>query len=460
MRRSEDYDRSRSSSGVGRDGLQDGHLRRCSPTRAAQIFEAVGIRQDGHRCQYFTNTVTRVGGHRPGGDRPGRGHVRHARAFDPARPGRRHDARFHPASYRLRSGPDKDDHHRINPQVDRRACSSATSVEGSYERFKAVHRDGGRRVQGPTRCAACSTSRSIQCTPECRSGRGRAGRHSIVKRFKTGAMSYGSISQEAHECLALAMNRLGGRIQHRRGRRAARAPEHAARLEDQAGRLRALRRHQRIPDERRGDSDQDGAGREARRGRPPARLEGLSVGRAHAPVHARRAADLAAAASRHLLHRGSRAADLRPQERQPRRADLRQAGQRGGRGHGRCGRGKGRRAGYPDLRLRRRNRRGAAHLHPQRRPSVGAGRGGDAPDAVAQRPAQPRSDRGRRQADERPRRRHRVHARRGGIRLRDRAAGLHGLRDDARVQSGHLPGSASRRRIPSCASASPASRNT
>ncbi|MFZ5986505.1 MAG: glutamate synthase large subunit [Bacillota bacterium] len=34
---------------------------------------------------------------------------------------------------------------------------------------------------------------------------------SICKRFKTGAMSYGSISQEAHESLAIAMNRLGGR---------------------------------------------------------------------------------------------------------------------------------------------------------------------------------------------------------------------------------------------------------
>ena len=33
---------------------------------------------------------------------------------------------------------------------------------------------------------------------------------SIVKRFKTGAMSYGSISQEAHETLAIAMNRLHG----------------------------------------------------------------------------------------------------------------------------------------------------------------------------------------------------------------------------------------------------------
>ena len=34
---------------------------------------------------------------------------------------------------------------------------------------------------------------------------------SICKRFKTGAMSYGSISQEAHECLAVAMNRIGGK---------------------------------------------------------------------------------------------------------------------------------------------------------------------------------------------------------------------------------------------------------
>src|SRR4051794_41542550 len=33
----------------------------------------------------------------------------------------------------------------------------------------------------------------------------------IVKRFNTGAISYGSISQEMHEVLAIAMNRLGGR---------------------------------------------------------------------------------------------------------------------------------------------------------------------------------------------------------------------------------------------------------
>ena len=37
----------------------------------------------------------------------------------------------------------------------------------------------------------------------------------IVKRFSTGAMSYGSISAEAHETLAIAMNRLGRQVQHR-----------------------------------------------------------------------------------------------------------------------------------------------------------------------------------------------------------------------------------------------------
>ena len=42
---------------------------------------------------------------------------------------------------------------------------------------------------------------------------------SIVKRFATGAMSYGSISQEAHETLAIAMNRHRRQVEHRRGRR-------------------------------------------------------------------------------------------------------------------------------------------------------------------------------------------------------------------------------------------------
>ena len=51
----------------------------------------------------------------------------------------------------------------------------------------------------------------------------------IVKRFNTGAMSYGSISLEAHETLAIAMNQHRRQVEHRRGRRGPRAPARPAR---------------------------------------------------------------------------------------------------------------------------------------------------------------------------------------------------------------------------------------
>ena len=72
----------------------------------------------------------------------------------------------------------------------------------------------------------------------------------IVKRFSTGAMSYGSISAEAHETLAIAMNRLGGRSNSGEGGEDVRPlrPRPQRRLapqRDQAGRVRPVRRHQR-----------------------------------------------------------------------------------------------------------------------------------------------------------------------------------------------------------------------
>src|SRR4029079_8110912 len=89
---------------------------------------------------------------------------------------------------------------------------------------------------------------------------------SIVTRFATGAMSYGSISQEAHETLAIAMNRIrgqektreGGEARERRqvdprgGRRGSGPPgprreRRLAPERDQAGGVGPLRRHERIP---------------------------------------------------------------------------------------------------------------------------------------------------------------------------------------------------------------------
>ena len=91
----------------------------------------------------------------------------------------------------------------------------------------------------------------------------------IVKRFSTGAMSYGSISAEAHETLAIAMNRLGGRSNSGEG------GEDVKRFErDENGDWRrsaikqvalgAVRCHQPLPDQLHRYPDQDGPGRETR----------------------------------------------------------------------------------------------------------------------------------------------------------------------------------------------------
>ena len=117
----------------------------------------------------------------------------------------------------------------------------------------------------------------------------------IVKRFKTGAMSYGSISQEAHECMAIAMNRLGGKSNsgeggekpERLGTEKNSAIKQVASgrfgvteeylvsetydrqgwqeqmLSHQAGSIRKIRRYIKIPCECQGDTDQDGTGSKA-----------------------------------------------------------------------------------------------------------------------------------------------------------------------------------------------------
>ena len=236
-------------------------------------------------------------------------------------------------------------------------------------------------------------------------------------------MSYGSISQEAHETLAIAMNRLGGKSNTGEGGEDADRlydPERRSSIKQVAsGRFGVT---SRVPHQRRRHPDQDGAGREARRGRPAARQQGLPVGGQDPALDARRGPDQPAAAPRHLLDRGPGAADPRPQERQPVGARAREAGLRGRRRHGRGGCVQGARRRRARLRPRRRHRRVAAHLAQARRRSVGARPGRDPADAAAQRAARPDRGAGRRPAQDRPRRHHRGAARRRGVRLRHRAA--------------------------------------
>ena len=101
----------------------------------------------------------------------------------------------------------------------------------------------------------------------------------IVKRFATGAMSFGSISKEAHETLAIAMNRIGGKSNTGEGGEdeARFMPRRQRRLAPQCGKaggLSALWRDRKLSGQCRRVADQDGAGREAGRGRAASRPQG------------------------------------------------------------------------------------------------------------------------------------------------------------------------------------------
>ena len=170
--------------------------------QSAQIFEAIGIRED-VIDRYFTNTVSRVGG--IGLEEIAEGvEWRHNRAFDPL--GLDTDVTLDSVGiHTLRMGSDKEDH-MYNPRTIV-ALQEATR-SGSYEKFKeysALVDD--ERIPHTLRGLVDFSFDENGGIPldEVEPV------ESIVKRFKTGAMSYGSISQEAHECMAEAMNRLGGK---------------------------------------------------------------------------------------------------------------------------------------------------------------------------------------------------------------------------------------------------------
>ena len=170
--------------------------------QSAQIFECVGINRS-TVDRYFTNTVSRVEG--VGLEEIGEGvEWNHNRAFDPLGLG------FDPTLdsmgiHKLRSGPDKEDH-MYNPRTILLLQKAAR--EGSYDDFKAYSAlvdfaDKPHTLRGlldfrfdPDGGVPLEEVEPVE---------------SIVRRFKTGAMSYGSISQEAHECMAAAMNRIGGK---------------------------------------------------------------------------------------------------------------------------------------------------------------------------------------------------------------------------------------------------------
>ncbi len=170
--------------------------------QSAQIFEAVGIAQDVVE-KYFTNTVSRVGGI---GLKEIEEDVRyhHAQGFDPA--GLTVNTHLDSVGYhKFRRGPNAEDH-LYNPETI--VALQESTRNGDYARFKeytALVDDTTRphtlRAMLDFNFAADGGIPIDEVEPV----------EQIVQRFKTGAMSYGSISEEAHKCMAAAMNHLHGK---------------------------------------------------------------------------------------------------------------------------------------------------------------------------------------------------------------------------------------------------------
>jgi len=166
--------------------------------RSAQIFEALGL-GDAVMERCFTGTASRIGG--IGFAEVGRETLmRHAGAW-PERPS--HRPYLDPGGqYRWRR---RGEFHQWNPDTIA-SLQHATRQDNSetYERFAEEVNNRNRTL---------ATLRGLlkfkQGTPIPIEEVEPAS--AIVKRFCTGAMSFGSISREAHETLAVAMNRIGGR---------------------------------------------------------------------------------------------------------------------------------------------------------------------------------------------------------------------------------------------------------
>ena len=169
----------------------------------AQIFDAVGLKSD-FVAKYFTGTATRIEG--VGLDEIATEAVRrHRDAFSDA------------PIYRtmLDVGGDYAFRVRGEEHVWNAATVSALqhAVRGNsydkYRQFARVLNDQSQRlytIRGLFRVkAAAEDARTPVPLDEVEPAK------DIVKRFATGAMSYGSISREAHTTLAIAMNRIGGK---------------------------------------------------------------------------------------------------------------------------------------------------------------------------------------------------------------------------------------------------------
>ncbi len=166
--------------------------------RGAQIFEAVGLNSDFVE-KYFTWTPTRIQG--VGIEViAAEALARHRRAFPRESVNSELDAG---GQYQWRDGGEQ---HLFNPQTIHKLQNACRlNSEKIYREYADLINDRAKTLCTLRGLLDFKFAENPVPLEEVESV------ESLVQRFKTGAMSYGSISQEAHETLAIAMNRLGGR---------------------------------------------------------------------------------------------------------------------------------------------------------------------------------------------------------------------------------------------------------
>ncbi|MCQ2506533.1 MAG: glutamate synthase large subunit [Lachnospiraceae bacterium] len=167
--------------------------------QGAKIFEAIGISKS-VIDKYFKGTVSRIGGIDIK-DIENDVEYRHSKAFDPLTL-TTDDTLDSTGLHKMRSGFEE---HLYNPQTIHLLQQSTRT--GNFELFKEYTKlvdkeDSARNLRGLLEFKKAKKAIPLSEVEPA---------SEIVKRFKTGAMSYGSISKEAHETMAIAMNMLKGK---------------------------------------------------------------------------------------------------------------------------------------------------------------------------------------------------------------------------------------------------------
>ncbi|GAB2989262.1 glutamate synthase large subunit [Nocardioides montaniterrae] len=171
----------------------------------AQIFECLGLSQE-VVDKYFTGTTSKLGGMSL--DQIAQEvAARHAKAYPPAGIAPSHRELEIGGEYQWRR---EGEPHLFNPEtVFRLQHSTRTGRYDIFKQYTSLVDEQSERLMTLRGLFKFKDAAALGRTPidisEVESV------ESIVKRFSTGAMSYGSISKEAHENLAIAMNRLGAK---------------------------------------------------------------------------------------------------------------------------------------------------------------------------------------------------------------------------------------------------------